>query len=191
MKITKKYIIKFVLVSAFIFSLISMNVNASGIRPTPYKKVSNESGVFMRDQNCKKTYLLPKNSFVYSLKGSEAPIVCNVDGVNYTLNYAYVVGNKGYTAIGYTYTDVMVDGGADLDVYLNSSDPIFSFAKTTLATNVRDINCKKIGLINPNETVSIYKYSDDKTLCSINGEVYRMVNIEYKGKSAYVSTSNF
>ncbi len=131
-----------------------------------------------RDQNCKIIKTLNATNALFVQPG-EAKITCTINGTKY--NMIKVSGltprQTGYVAENLVTTiGNVADGGNSTKV------------NSVSGLNIRDSNCKKLGVISNNTSVSIPNTDNFGGVCVINGKIFHMMPITYKGSTAFVAS---
>jgi hypothetical protein len=142
--------------------------------------VTAKAGLNVRDANCNRLDTIPFGTTLLT-DPAGAFINCTINGVKHTLTYIY--GPQGVTQ-GYVSTSFIKA------VYANPNidSQVTTRVTATAGLNVRDENCKKIGLMAFNQVVQV-RPSDDFITCEVGGSFYQLVPIYHNGKHAYAAST--
>jgi len=148
-------------------------INTPALASTAQQYVVTPSvGLNIRDKNCKKIGALKVNT-VISVDPAQT-IKCTVNGVEYTMVKRTDVNTEQYVAQNF----IKPSGNK-----FNSQDK--AMVNSTIGLNFRNDKCQIIQGIPYKQTVS--KASDNTITCTVKGVNYKMVNVNYNGKTGYVA----
>lgn len=145
--------------------------------------VNATSGLNVRDRNCNKITAIGFKSTVYTNTDPTMPstITCTINSTNVILKL--VAYNSPSTNVGYVAQDYL---SQIIGAFTNSSNTTVTSAS---GLNLRDRNCKKLGAMPYNATVTI-PASDDFITCQVGGQYYLLQPVIYNGQS-YFAASQF
>jgi hypothetical protein len=143
--------------------------------------VNATSGLNVRDQNCNKITTVGFKTYVNEsfVAGKPSTITCKINGVNTTflsLAYKSMSSDTGYLAKDYLSPVIGALSNAGT-----------AKVTSTSGLNLRDQNCKKLGAMPYNATVTI-PASDAMVNCQVGGQYYLLQAVVYNGKSYYAAS---
>ncbi len=155
-------------------------VNTPALASTTQQYVVTPSvGLNIRDKNCKKIGALKVNT-VISVDPAQT-IKCTVNGVEYTLVKRTDVNTEQYVAQNFIQPKGTTDNTGNNKFNAQGK----AMVNSTIGLNFRNDKCQIIQGIPYKQTVS--KASDNTITCTVKGVNYKMVNVNYNGKTGYVA----
>lgn len=166
-------------IAVLVIAAIS-SVSAPVLASTAQKYVVTPSvGLNIRDKNCKKIGALKVNT-VISVDPNQT-IGCTINGVKYTMVKRTDVNTEQYVAQNFIKPKGSTsDSGGN---QFNSQGK--ATVNSTIGLNLRNDKCQIIQGIPYKQTVT--KASDNTITCTVKGVNYKMVNVNYNGKTGYVA----
>ncbi len=181
-----KYKLRATLVVSAVLSVVILAiatiawVNTPALASTTQQYVVTPSvGLNIRNGNCQKIGALKVNS-VISVDLNQK-IKCTINGTEYTLVKRTDVATEQYVAQSFIQPKGTTGntGGSKFNAQGQA------MVNSTIGLNFRNDKCQIIQGIPYKKTVS--KASDNTITCTVKGVNYKMVNVNYNGKTGYVA----
>jgi hypothetical protein len=166
-------------IAVLVIAAIS-SVSAPVLASTAQQYVVTPSvGLNIRDKNCKKIGALKVNT-VISVDPNQT-IVCTINGVEYTMVKRTDVNTEQYVARNF----IKPKGDTSTAHGNRFNSQGKATVNSTIGLNLRNDKCQIIRGIPYKQTVT--KASDNTLTCTVKGVNYKMVNVNYNGKTGYVA----